>query len=54
MADYEHLIASIGRLEAMIQNNQEEMLDKMETNQEKMIAKMDAHQEKMERGDRGQ
>jgi hypothetical protein len=39
MADFESLVAVIGTLEAMIQNNQERMEAKMETNQENMKTK---------------
>jgi alpha-galactosidase/6-phospho-beta-glucosidase family protein len=36
MADFERLVAAIGRLEAMTEANQAEMLAKIEANQEKM------------------
>jgi hypothetical protein len=43
MADFERLVVVIGRLEAMIQNNQE----KTETYQESAMVELDAHHERM-------
>jgi hypothetical protein len=43
MVDFEHLVATTGRLGAMTQANQVEMIAKIEANQEKM----DTTQEKI-------
>jgi hypothetical protein len=44
MADFEHLVATTGRLGAMTQANQA----KMDTNQVEMMAKIETNQEKMD------
>jgi hypothetical protein len=45
-SDLKCIVAAIGRLETMMQN-QEEMLAKMETNKEKMMAKLVAHHKRI-------
>jgi hypothetical protein len=48
VADFKCLIAAIGRLEAMIQNNQEKVGAKIDASQEKMEAKIETNNEKCE------
>jgi hypothetical protein len=44
MADFESLVAAIGRLESLIRTNREEMLAKMQPNKERTEAKMEINQ----------